>query len=147
MGANVNDTVWRGSKEVWLASAYDALIEAGVDAVRIQSLAKKLKLSRTSFYWFFTDRNELLTALLKSWADKNTQGIRQRSEAYAETIAEAMLNVFDSWLDPSLFDSQFEFAVRAWALQSTDVAARIEQADEARMAAITAMIDRNKTRL
>src|SRR3546814_20631918 len=85
MGANVNDTVWRGSKEVWLASAYDALIEAGVDAVRIQSLAKKLKLSRTSFYWFLTDRNEMLTALLKSWADKNNQGIRQHSEESARS--------------------------------------------------------------
>src|SRR3546814_13161263 len=53
-----------------------------------------------------------------------------------------MLNVFDCWLDPSLFDSQFEFAVRAWALQSTDVAARIEQADEARIAALTAMFVR-----
>jgi AcrR family transcriptional regulator len=138
----VNDTVWRGSKDVWLASAYDALIEAGVDAVRIQTLAKKLKLSRTSFYWFFTDRRELLSALLKSWADKNTQGIKQRSEAYAATIVEAMLNVFDCWLDSSLFDSQFEFAVRSWALQSTDVAAQIEKADEARIAALTAMFVR-----
>src|SRR3546814_17293337 len=82
MGANVNDTVWRGSKEVWLASAYDALIEAGVDAVRIQSLAKKLKLSRTSFYWFFTDRNELLTPLPTSWADKNNQSNKIGKEAW-----------------------------------------------------------------
>lgn len=138
----MNETAWRGSKEVWLTSAYEALIDAGVEAVRIQPLARKLNLSRTSFYWFFTDREELLKALLDSWKGRNTQGIRQRCEAYAETIAEGMLNVFDCWLDRSLFDSQFEFAVRSWALQSPEVAAEIHEADEARVEALTDMFVR-----
>lgn len=138
----MNETAWRGSKDVWLASAYEALIDAGVDAVRILPLAKKLNLSRTSFYWFFADREELLSTLLESWKGRNTQGIQQRCEAYAETIAEAMLNVFDCWLDRLLFDSQFEFAVRSWALQSPEVAAEVEEADEARISALTKMFVR-----
>ena len=40
------------------------LLESGVDSVRISPLAKKLGLSRTSFYWFFKDREELLAALV-----------------------------------------------------------------------------------
>jgi AcrR family transcriptional regulator len=138
----LNETVWRGSKDVWLTSAYDALIDAGVDAVRILPIAKKLNLSRTSFYWFFADREALLSTLRESWKGRNTLGIQQRCDAYAETIAEAMLNVFDCWLDPSLFDSQFEFAVRSWALQSPEVAAEVEEADEARIAALTALFVR-----
>jgi AcrR family transcriptional regulator len=43
----------RGSGETWLSAAYQSLVESGVDAVRIGPLAKKVKLSRTSFYWFF----------------------------------------------------------------------------------------------
>ena len=84
---------------------------AGVDAVRIMPLAKKLKLSRTSFYWFFKDREELLAAL-SSVASEEYRQYLKRTEAYAESIAEAILNVFDCWLDSDLFDSQFEFAVR-----------------------------------
>jgi AcrR family transcriptional regulator len=138
----LNDSGWRGSPEGWLDAAYELLLESGVDAVKIQPLAARLKLSRTSFYWFFKDRDELLTALVAKWRDKNTGGLVKQSEAYAETIAEAMLNVFDCWLDKSLFDSQFEFAVRSWALQSPEVAAELQSADQQRLEAMKRMFMR-----
>lgn len=142
MDQKATDTGWRGSPEVWLETAYDTLIESGVDAVRILPLAQKLKLSRTSFYWFFKDRDELLAGLVERWRTKNTGGIVRQSQAYAESIAEAMLNVFDCWLDRGLFDSHFEFAIRSWGLQSADVAAHVGQADLARIEALTAMFVR-----
>ncbi|MDX1370451.1 TetR/AcrR family transcriptional regulator [Pseudomonas sp.] len=137
-----NDSGWRGSAEGWLEAAYEGLIESGVEAVRILPLAKKLKLSRTSFYWFFKDREELLAALLERWRVKNTDNLVGRAEDYAESIVEAVLNVFDCWLSPALFDSQFEFAVRSWALQEPRVAAEVEIADKARLAALTDMFVR-----
>ncbi len=142
MDATLNETGWRGSQEGWLEAAYESLLESGVDSVKILPLAKKLKLSRTSFYWFFKDREELLAALLSRWRDKNTGSILRQSEAYAETLAEAMLNVFDCWLDPSLFDSKFEFAVRSWALQSDDTLAEVRKADAVRMEALSRMFVR-----
>jgi AcrR family transcriptional regulator len=105
-------------------------------------LAKKLKLSRTSFYWFFKDREELLATLIERWRAKNTGNLIKQTEAYAESIAEAILNVFDCWLDSDLFDSQFEFAVRSWALQAPEVAAEISAADDTRIAALTDMFVR-----
>jgi AcrR family transcriptional regulator len=133
---------WRGSPDVWLDAAYQALIEGGVDAVKIQPLAKRLNLSRTSFYWFFTDREELLQALVDRWRHKNTGSIVRQSEAYAESITEAMLNVFDCWHDAALFDSQFEFAVRSWALQSEGILAEVRAADQIRLDALTRMLRR-----
>ncbi|MER9138946.1 TetR/AcrR family transcriptional regulator [Mesorhizobium sp. M0047] len=137
-----NDSGWRGSPEGWLEAAYDLLLESGVDSVRISPLAKKLGLSRTSFYWFFKDREELLASLVTRWRDKNTGNLVKQAEAYAETVAEAMLNVFDCWLDKSLFDSQFEFAVRSWALQSPDILAEVHKADQARLDAMSQMFVR-----
>ena len=142
MEARLNETGRRGSQEGWLDSAYEALLESGVDSVKILPLAKKLNLSRTSFYWFFKDREELLAALLSRWREKNTGSILRQSEAYAETLAEAMLNVFDCWLDSSLFDSKFEFAVRSWALQSDDILAELRKADQMRMEALSRMFMR-----
>jgi AcrR family transcriptional regulator len=139
MGKQSSDTGWRGSREGWLAAAHEALLTSGVEAVKIQPLAKKLKLSRTSFYWFFEDREQLLAALIGLWRDKNTGNLVKRCEAYAETIAEAMLNVFDCWLDTELFDSQFEFAIRSWALQSPEILADVNAADQARVEAMTRM--------
>ncbi|AUX75323.1 MULTISPECIES: TetR/AcrR family transcriptional regulator [Sinorhizobium] len=137
-----NDSGWRGSQEGWLEAAYESLLEAGVDSVKILPLAKRLNLSRTSFYWFFKDREELLAALIGRWRDKNTGNIVKQSEAYAESLAEAMLNVFDCWLNKELFDSKFEFAVRSWALQSDDILAEVQKADQVRLEALKRMFMR-----
>ncbi len=136
------DSGWRGSPEVWLQAASDALLESGVEAVKIQSLARRLGISRTSFYWFFRDREELLSALVARWRDKNTGGLVQQTQAYAESLAEAMLNVFDCWLDRDLFDSQFEFAIRSWALQTPEILAEVQKADQMRIEALTRMFMR-----
>lgn len=136
------DTGWRGSIDGWLEAAYDALLEGGVDAVKILPLAKRLKLSRTSFYWFFRDREELLAALIARWRDKNTGNLIRQAEAYAESIAEATLNVFDCWLDRDLFDAKFEFAIRSWALQSEEILKEVQAADNARLAALGRMFER-----
>lgn len=137
-----NDTGWRSSPESWLQAAYEVVLESGVDAARILPLSKKLGVSRTSFYWFFKDREELLSALIARWRNKNTGSIIKQSEAYAESVAEAMLNVFDCWLDKSLFDSQFEFAVRSWALQSAEILAEVQTADQLRLGALRKMLIR-----
>lgn len=142
MEQSSQDTGWRGSQEGWLEAAYEALLDSGVEAVKIQPLAKKLRLSRTSFYWFFEDREHLLTALIARWRDGNTGNLVRQSEAYAESIAEAILNVFDCWLDTSLFDSQFEFAIRSWAIQSPDILGEVNAADKVRIDALTAMFVR-----
>ena len=105
-------------------------------------LAKALDLSRTSFYWFFKDREELLEALLRRWREKNTGNLVRQAGAYAESVAEAMLNVTDCWLDPELFDDRFEFAVRSWALQSDAVLAEVQAADADRLEALVQMFIR-----
>jgi len=142
MDQNLSDSGWRGSQEGWLEAAYDSLLESGIDSVKILPLAKKLNLSRTSFYWFFKDREELLDGLVSRWREKNTGSIVKQSEAYAETLAEAMLNVFDCWLDSRLFDSKFEFAVRSWALQSEDILQEVQEADRTRIDALASMFKR-----
>ncbi|MEP7456107.1 TetR/AcrR family transcriptional regulator [Phyllobacterium sp. SB3] len=139
MDQTVNDTGWRGSQEGWLEAAYYSLLESGVDSVKILSLAKKLGLSRTSFYWFFRDREELLAVLVARWRKKNTGNIVKQSQAYAETLAEAMLNVFDCWLNKDLFDAKFEFAVRSWALQSPEILDEVQLADQVRLEALKQM--------
>ena len=85
---NINQTAW-------IDAAYDLLITSGVSAVKIVPLAKTLGTSRTSFYWVFRDREEVLGALLDRWERQNTQALVLQTEKYASSIVEAMLNVFD----------------------------------------------------
>ncbi len=105
-------------------------------------LAKRLRLSRTSFYWFFDDRESLLAALLERWRTRNTGNLIRQAECYAESLPEAVLNVFDCWFDDRLFDSRLEFAVRSWAQQSARVAGEVVAADADRLRALTSMFVR-----
>ncbi|SDW44255.1 TetR/AcrR family transcriptional regulator [Roseicitreum antarcticum] len=133
---------WRGSREGWLDAAKAAFLQHGLDAVKIQPLAGELKLSRTSFYWFFKDREALLDALLVDWEAKNTGAFVDACTAYAETIAEGVLNLIVVFHDPDLFDPRLDFAVRGWAHQSASVMQRVNLVDERRLATIRAMFQR-----
>ena len=74
MDAETENTAgWRGSRALWLDAARQVFVETGVDAVKIQPLAERLALSRTSFYWFFKDRAALLNALLEQARAKNLE--------------------------------------------------------------------------
>ncbi|TAG09464.1 MAG: hypothetical protein EAZ40_18075 [Rhodobacterales bacterium] len=66
----------------------------------------------------------------------------QDPNVLAATIAEAMLNLIDCWVDPQLFDSRLEFAMRTWALTDPGVDAALVEADAQRLAAITALFER-----
>ncbi|WP_299927593.1 TetR/AcrR family transcriptional regulator [uncultured Pelagimonas sp.] len=132
----------KGSDAVWLDAAYDMLTESGVDAVKVMPLAKKLGLSRTSFYWHFKDRDALLDAMIQRWEDKNTGNLIARTQAYAETLTEAMFNLFDCWLDERLFDAKLDLAIRNWARNDPALQLRLDKADAARAKAIKAMFER-----
>ncbi|WP_136645493.1 TetR/AcrR family transcriptional regulator [Tabrizicola sp. YIM 78059] len=142
MDAERNERGWRGSPDLWLDAAYELLVEGGVEAVKVMPLAQRLGLSRTSFYWHFPDREALLAGLIDRWQAKNTGNLVARCEAPAQTIAQAMLNLCDCWLDSALFDSRLEFAMRTWALTDRAVEQAMADADATRIAAITALFRR-----
>ncbi|MCY6383501.1 TetR/AcrR family transcriptional regulator [Hoeflea prorocentri] len=133
---------WRGSEDLWLEKAYDMLIGSGVEAVKIMPLAKALGLSRTSFYWHFEDRDALLAALVRRWEKKNTGNLVERCERYAETITEAVFNLFDCWIDDTLFDAKLDFAIRNWAQSAPKLKKRLENTDRDRIEAIGGMFTR-----
>lgn len=137
-----NDSRQRGSEDLWLDAAYGVLTTAGVEAVKVMPLAKMLGLTRTSFYWHFKDRDALLEAMVQRWERRNTGTLVARCEAFAASVSEAMLNVFDCWLNPALFDSRLDLAIRNWARTDPALQARLDRADAARSAAMAAMFRR-----
>jgi AcrR family transcriptional regulator len=133
---------WRGSRTLWLGAARQALLENGVDGVKIQPLAAQMNLSRTSFYWFFKDRAALLDALLAEWEAQNTGAFTDACTAYAASISEALLNLIVVFQDDTVFDPRLDFAVRGWARQSDSVMARVNAADDCRLTTIRDMFRR-----
>ncbi|MGB9368496.1 MAG: helix-turn-helix domain-containing protein, partial [Xanthobacteraceae bacterium] len=63
----------------WIAAGFDALADGGIDAVRVEPLAKALGITKGSFYWHFADRRALLDAMLESWAEGRIAAIREQA--------------------------------------------------------------------
>lgn len=127
----------------WINQALETLISDGIESVRVLPLGQKLGVSRSSFYWYFESRQDLLDQLLKHWRDTNTAAIVERARRPAETIIMGVMSVFECWADERLFDPRFDFAVREWARRSNDVRRMIDQADDERLGAIRDMYRRH----
>ena len=131
------------TRDDWLEAAQGALIRDGVDTVKVLALAAQLEVSRSSFYWYFKNRDELLAALLDQWEERNTQSIVRQCALDADCINAAACNFFRCFIDPALFDRGLDFAVRAWARQNAEVRLRIDAADATRLQALEAMFMRH----
>jgi AcrR family transcriptional regulator len=126
----------------WLRVAMETLLDGGVDRVKVLTLTDKLGASRSSFYWFFKNRDDLLKQLLDVWRQKNTAAIVARAERPADTITGAVLNVFECWIDERIFDVRLDRAIRDWARNDINVADEVRQADTKRIDALCAMFAR-----
>ncbi len=120
----------------WIGAALGLLIEEGIDAVRITRLAEALDVTRGSFYWHFKDRDDLCAAMMAYWERTNTAAVLSAVEN-SGTLADGILALFDAWLDIARFDPKLDSAMRDWARRSDDVRRAVEQADTARVDAIT----------
>lgn len=123
----------------WLAAARDILIRKGVAHVKIAPFARRMEVSRSSFYWYFKDRADLLDALLQQWEAQNTAQIIAHCRKPASEITEAVCNFFACFVDETRFDRGLDFAVREWARSDSALRARVDAADAARIAAVTGM--------
>ncbi|MEM8750305.1 MAG: TetR/AcrR family transcriptional regulator [Pseudomonadota bacterium] len=130
------------TRDDWLSLALDVLISDGVEQVKILSLSEKLGVSRSSFYWYFESRQDLLDALLDHWETTNTGALVKQAQIETVTITQAVCNVFRCFIDVRLFNNRLDFAVREWARRSASVRAILDRSDETRLAALTAMFRR-----
>lgn len=127
----------------WLAVAMDILVSDGVGAVKVLPIGARLGVSRSSFYWYFKSRSDLLDALLGAWEEGNTGVLTRHAEMPAPTITAAVCNLFRCFLDPALFNHRLDFAVREWARRDGHVRRVIDRSDTRRCAAIAAMFQRH----
>jgi AcrR family transcriptional regulator len=124
------------AREDWVRAALQILVDQGAGEVKVLTLANRMGCSRSNFYWFFKDREALLAELLAHWQAKNTAAIVERASRPAARISQGVLNIFDCWANPDLFDARLDFAIREWARRSETVTTEVARADTLRLEAI-----------
>lgn len=125
----------RLKREDWLQAAFNAVVEGGVDNLKILTLAENLGVTRGSFYWHFADHAELLQATLWGWKDQEIQRLlriegQQTPDPLADMhmlLEEALAHSGDE-----LENMRFELAVRGLGRRDAQVATLLFEVDQAR---------------
>lgn len=130
------------TREDWINVARHILVNEGISQVKILTISERLNVSRSSFYWYFDSRKDLLDALLLEWESRNTKTIVDHCEMDAQSIASALCNFFKCFVNPDLFDKGLDFAVREWSRRDERVRELIDNADAKRLASVTRMFER-----
>ena len=118
----MTDTRKRGvSKAQWLEAALDTLEEKGAIGVTIESLARRVGVSKARFYWHFKDREELMSGLLDHWTHELTEVLANNPRFAEMPPRERLLNAAETIVEYDL--TRYELAIRQWAAHD-DLAAK-----------------------
>jgi len=119
----------------WIKGALAALADEGPAGVRVELLAKKLQVTKGSFYWHFKDRRDLVDAVLEEWKAGRIRDIRKQTAAQPgdeETALRHTIDVYSAGRNRK--GLPIELAVREWAQRDTCAAAVVEEVDAERLA-------------
>lgn len=114
----------------WLNQGLIVLAKKGVEAVRVEPLAKQLGVTKGSFYWHFKNRNDLLRALLQAWVEAQTDHVIDRVESMGGDASTKLKHLFAIAVED---DGQVENAIRAWARHDSETAAVLKEVDQRRL--------------
>jgi AcrR family transcriptional regulator len=116
----------------WLRAAFARLTQQGVEAVRVELLARDLDVSKGSFYWHFRDRGELLEKMLAAW--EKTEFDWLGGEITDAAAATRWAKFIERTTDPHRTGMAVAFA--AWAHQDEHVAIRVAAIEQKKAALI-----------
>lgn len=122
----------RTPREKWVEAGLRALADGGVEAVRVEALARALRVTKGGFYGHFADRQALLDAVLDAWERESVDDVLDRIEREGgDALAKARLAGRLTFSRDRLLP--IDLAVRDWARRDPVVAERLRRVDNRRM--------------
>ncbi len=134
------------SREAWTDAALTALADGGIDAVKVETLASSLAVTKGSFYWHFADRQDLLTAILDRWEERATTRIIEAADSAANDTDDPQqpfrtLAHLVFLADPT--GARVETALRAWAAVDETAGQAVERIDARRLDYVARLLRRS----
>ncbi len=123
-------------RDAWLQAAREALVREGIRGVEVGRLARRLKVTRGGFYWFFDSRKQLLDELLADWERTNSAAFRAALRDPGRNGMAEFEAIVDVWVNEAGYSPAWDAAVRDWARVSTKVANAVRRVDDDRIAVL-----------
>ena len=127
----------RTARGTWVEEGLRALAAGGPEAVRIETLAQSLGVSKGGFYGYFTNRDALLTEVLDLWEREVTDTVIEQVEdggGDGRARLERLFAIVATSRGTSVRGTAADLAIRDWARRDEAVAERLRRVDNRRMA-------------
>ena len=121
-------------RDAWIKGAIAILADHGAERLRVEVLAKRLGVTKGSFYWHFKDRRDLQDAVLEFWKEGRIRDIRKQTGAEPGGEAAALLHTIEVYSSArNRKGIAIEAGVRDWARRDPQAAAVVEEVDAERL--------------
>ncbi|MED4785253.1 TetR/AcrR family transcriptional regulator [Brevibacillus choshinensis] len=112
-------------REDWIKAGLQTLAETGIDGVRVEALARRMNISKGSFYHHFQDRQDLLDSMIDYWEEHATERIIN-AHSVDSTLEQLLSFVFAT-------EKKAEAAMYSWAKQNPVLSQRIATIEKRRI--------------
>lgn len=122
--------------KTWVTAGIELLAAEGVSSVRVEILAKRLQVTKGSFYWHFKDRQDLLDRMLEEWRRSTLTAVVESVWGNPANARQKLERLWRICLSGRVDNpgGQLEAALRQWSLADEKVAQLIALVDEERIA-------------
>jgi AcrR family transcriptional regulator len=118
-------------RDAWLRKALDVLFAHGISQVKVEVLARKLKLTKGSFYWHFKNRDDLLRSMVDWWRSNQLRFIDGLEHQRLSDPAGHIMAVID--FTDHTEDSRHDVAMREFARFNKLAARAVAEVDQRRI--------------
>lgn len=125
----------------WESAAWKRLAAEGIDGVRIEALARDLGVTKGSFYWHFTDREALLSALLEDWEKRGTERIIAAVDAVASESSAGRVRSLAGVVFGRPQMDVIEIGIRMWSRSHDGAREVLKRVDARRIAYVAQLLE------
>jgi AcrR family transcriptional regulator len=124
----------RLSASDWELGALEMIADLGLAAVAVEPLAKRLGVTKGSFYWHFDTREALIDSTLKRWSDDDAGDVISRVQGIADP-RERLRTLFRVTSRTMRLHKIYSALIKA--IDHPSVGPRVEKISEARLKFLT----------
>ncbi|KAA3610724.1 MAG: TetR/AcrR family transcriptional regulator [Calditrichaeota bacterium] len=119
------------TKKDWLWAGISFFSKGGINALNVEKMAKALKCTKGSFYWYFKSRDDYIMQLIDLWAADGTESFIDDAET-AETPQAKLKHLITEVLKDRR-GADFEFYLRHHGQKNPAVKELIEKTEKRRI--------------
>nr|WP_245354328.1 TetR/AcrR family transcriptional regulator [Brachybacterium sacelli] len=121
----------RTPRRRWIDEGLKALADGGPDAVRIETLATRLGVTKGGFYGHFTNREALLQEMMEAWEHDVIDDVLRTVDAEGADGPARAVRAGRLTFSPERLP--LDLAIREWARKEPSIAERLRRVDDRRM--------------